>query len=73
MPRTASLATLDVHPGELAKFLDECWKGWREGFPETDYILFSPAGKSSVYMIGLTEKAGYLDIDGQHYYSQAWL
>lgn len=72
MPRTASAEALDFKPGEL--FLDECWKGWREGFPETDYFLFSPAGSSTVYMVGLLDgPAGYLDIDGHGYYSTEWL
>ena len=61
-------------PGAIASYLDENWKGWRNGTPETDYILYpSPVREGHTVMIGTDDKPGFLNVDGERYYSAAWL
>ena len=61
-------------PGAIASYLDEHWKGWRNGTPETDYILYpSPLREGHTVMIGSDDTPGFLNVDGERYYSAAWL
>jgi hypothetical protein len=61
-------------PGAIASYLDEHWRGWREGTPETDYILYaSPVTEGATLMIGPDNSPGFLNVDGERYYSSAWL
>lgn len=66
-------ALVEVSPEAIRSFLDTHWPGWRYGTPETDYIMYPIAG--SCHMIGLdpARRPGWLDIDGESYYSAAWL
>ena len=73
MPRTANAESLTLNVDLLARYLDANWNGWRNGIPETSYCMYSPPGSHEVYIIGYDSRPGYLDIDGQAFYSDAWL
>jgi hypothetical protein len=61
-------------PGAIASYLDEHWKGWREGTPDTDFIIYpSPITDGAPILIGPDDKPGFLNVDGERYYSAAWL
>lgn len=72
MQRLAA-ALAAVSPEAIGSYLDGAWGDWRNGNPDTDYILY-PDG-DDCHMIGSDPlgKPGFLDIDGERFYSAAWL
>lgn len=60
-------------PGEIGEYLDKYWGDWRNGNSEGDYCLYpSPLGPPLMIGPGSRER-GVLVIDGERYYSAAWL
>ena len=60
-------------PVAIADYLDKYFGNWRNGPGNADYILYTIPGTDHHYMIGTDPTPGFLVIDGERFYSAAWL
>ena len=60
-------------PSEIASYLDQHWGAWRLGEPSTDLILYPPPVGPPLMVGPADGERGVLVIDGERYYSAAWL
>lgn len=60
-------------PGAIREYLDSAWGNWKLGEPNADYCLYPPPIGPPLMIGPASGERGVLIIDGERYYSAAWL